>query len=46
MANKRGIVGWGVLTLESAVNRPRVRPKSVRFDAEVAGIANRSIINN
>jgi RHS repeat-associated protein len=46
MTNKTGIGGWDVLTWESGVNRPRIRPKSVRFDAEVAGIANRNVINN
>jgi RHS repeat-associated protein len=46
MTNKTGIGGWDVLTWESDVNRPRIRPKSVRFDAEVAGIAQRNIINN
>jgi RHS repeat-associated protein len=46
MTNKTGIGGWDVLTWESAVNKPRMRPKSVRYDADVAGIANRNIINN
>ncbi len=46
MTNKTGIGGWDVLTWESGVNKPRIRPKSVRFDAEVAGISQRNIINS
>jgi RHS repeat-associated protein len=46
MTNKTGIGGWDVLTWESGVNKPRIRPKSVRFDAEVAGIAQRNVVNN
>jgi RHS repeat-associated protein len=46
MTKKTGIGGWDVLTWESDVNRPRIRPKSVRFDAEVAGIAQRNVVNN
>ncbi len=46
MTNKTGIGGWDVLTWESGVNKPRIRPESVRFDAEAAGITKRNIINN
>ncbi|MGD9159118.1 MAG: toxin TcdB middle/N-terminal domain-containing protein, partial [Desulfobacteraceae bacterium] len=46
MIKKEGIGGWEVLTWESDYNRPRMRPQTVRFDYEVAGVGQRNILNN
>ena len=46
MKKKEGIGGWEVLGWDSGINKPRIRPNSVRFDNEVAGVAQRNIVYN
>jgi RHS repeat-associated protein len=46
MISKTGIGGWEVLTWKSGIDRPRIRPETVRFDLEVAGVAQRNIVYN